>query len=127
MDLAARNASLREQLQDLVAQARLAASGPLLDALRLLSQVHPEPPRPAAQRQTQHTQQLDRQAVWQQERQRLLRELVQLRTQLQVRDDMGGGGSGQMAFWWCNMAWSVHAGHPPRAAAVAPLAAPHRP
>jgi DNA-binding MltR family transcriptional regulator len=57
---------LIEQLSDLSRQAQLAAAGQLLDWLRLLTQLQP------VQRQQQ------------QERQQLLRAVVELRAQMQV-------------------------------------------
>jgi hypothetical protein len=79
-ELAARNASLLAELSDLCRQAALAARGPLLDWLRLLTQVQPQ------QQQQQQQQQEQQRGLqqWQQERQSLLREVVQLRAQLQV-------------------------------------------
>jgi hypothetical protein len=66
-DHLARNTTVLEQLADLARQAELAASGPLLDWLRVLTQLQlPD------QRQ-------------QQERQRLLRAVVDMRAQMQVR------------------------------------------
>jgi hypothetical protein len=68
-DHVARNATVLEQLADLARQAQIAASGPLLDWLRVLTQLQlPE------QRQ-------------QQERQGLLRAVVDMRAQMQVRMD----------------------------------------
>ncbi len=92
VELAARNVSLLDQLSDLVRQAALAARKPLLDWLRLLTQVQGQEPQQqgvAQQRQRQGQGQGQQgsqvQQQWQQERQGLLREVVRLRSQLQVR------------------------------------------
>lgn len=81
-ELAARNASLLDQLSDLCRQAALAARRPLLEWLRLLTQVQIQEPQQEQQRR-QYQQ-------WQQEWQGLLWEVVRLRAQLQVGP--GGGG-----------------------------------
>lgn len=95
-EVAARNASLLDQLSDLCRQAALAARKPLLDWLRLLTQVQltqqdTQGVRQGAQRragqgarQQQAQQGSQQEQQWQQERQRLLREVVRLRAQLQV-------------------------------------------
>jgi hypothetical protein len=76
-----------DQLSDLVRQATLAAQQPLLEWLRLLTQVQGEPQQQQQQqggRSQQQQRQQQRQQQWQQERQVLLREVVQLRARLQV-------------------------------------------
>lgn len=77
-----------EQLSDLSRQAQLAAAGQLLDWLRLLTQLQP------VQRQQQ------------QERQRLLRSVVELRAQMQVWVAQSGSRQqqqqqGNKAVTWC--------------------------
>jgi len=97
-ELAGRNAVLLDQLTDLTRQAALAARRPLLEWLRLITQVQlQEPPQQQTQRQRRRQQQQQQEAQdvraqqqqrqyqeWQQERQGFLREVVRLRARLQV-------------------------------------------
>ena len=91
-ELAARNASLLDSLTDLTRQASTATTHPLLDWLRLLTQVNrqqPQQQQPQQPRQQQVAARLAEQQrreddVWQQERQAFLREVVRLRATLQV-------------------------------------------
>jgi hypothetical protein len=81
-----------DELTDLCRQAALAARQPLLDWLRLLTQVQGDTPQQQQQQQGGRSQQQQQggrsqqqqQQQWQQERQVLLREVVQLRARLQV-------------------------------------------
>jgi hypothetical protein len=113
-EIAARNASLLDQLSDLCRQAALAARKPLLDWLRLLTQVQltqqdTQGVRQGAQRragqgvrQQQAQQGSQQEQQWQQERQRLLREVVRLRAQLQVIIGAGQVCGGRGGGWECH-------------------------